>query len=89
MPTIGFTANVAKYVDVSPPRLTGDTVRAALEDLFAINPKLRSYVLDDQGAVRTHVVVFVNGEAIADRATLSEAVKDDDEIFIAQALSGG
>lgn len=52
-------------------------------------PRVRGYVLDDQGAVRRHVAIFLNGELIRDRAGLSDAVSGNDEIFVAQALSGG
>jgi len=89
MATVGFTANVGRYVGHTPERVSGATVREALDALFALNPKLRGYILDDQGGVRTHVVVFVNGEAIADRTRLTDTIGDDDELFIAQSLSGG
>ncbi|HLB35267.1 MAG TPA: hypothetical protein VJL31_01715 [Gemmatimonadales bacterium] len=32
----------------------------------------RPYVLDDQGAVRRHMVVFVNGRQITHRTRLSD-----------------
>ena len=60
-------------------------MRAVFEQV----PKLRSYILDDQGAVRTHVVIFVDGIAIHDRKQLSDSVRPDSEIFVMQALSGG
>jgi sulfur carrier protein ThiS len=50
---------------------------------------LRGYVLDDQGAVRRHVAVYVNGTAIRDRAKLSDPVVPKDEIYVFQALTGG
>jgi hypothetical protein len=46
-------------------------------------------VLDDQGAVRAHMVVFVDGHQIRDRRHLSDPVSPDGEIYVAQALSGG
>lgn len=64
-------------------------MRAALESVFAENPRLRSYVLDDQGRVRHHVVVFIGSQRIKDPTTLSDAVSETDEIFVMQALSGG
>ncbi len=33
--------------------------------------------------------IFVNGQQIADRVHLSDAVADTDELYIMQALSGG
>ena len=43
--------------------------------------------LDDQGVLRKHMVVFVNGNAIGDRATLSDPVPKDAEVYVMQALS--
>ena len=47
------------------------------------------YVLDDQGALRKHVNVFVDNRMISDRVALSDAVAEDSEVFVMQALSGG
>lgn len=64
-------------------------MREALEAVFVQLPALRGYILDDQGAVRHHVVVFVDGASVRDRRALSDAVRPDSEIFVMQALSGG
>jgi molybdopterin converting factor small subunit len=89
MPRVVFTANLQRHVSAPPSQAAGNTVRAALESAFAANPRLRGYVLDDQGQVRHHVVVFVNGQGIQDPVTLSDQVNETDEIFVMQALSGG
>ncbi len=89
MPRVAFTPHLHRFLDAPPRDVTGTTVRAALEAVFAANPRLRGYVLDDAGRVRPHVTVFVGGQALADRAGLSDAVGDDTEIFVLQALSGG
>jgi hypothetical protein len=67
----------------------GSTVRAVLDAAFAANERARGYVLDERGAVRWHMLVFVNGEPIQDRINLSDAVPPDGEVYIMQALSGG
>ena len=67
----------------------GATVREALDAVFVTNPGLRGYVLDDQGRLRRHVVVFVNGEMIEDRERMSDRVEPSSELFVMQALSGG
>jgi molybdopterin converting factor small subunit len=61
-------------------------VVAAIDEQF---PGLAAYLVDDAGALRKHVNVFVGDQLVRDRQTLSDAVKDNDEIFILQALSGG
>jgi len=89
MPTVQFTANLARQTNAPTCEVAGETVRESLDAVFALHPALRGYVLDDQGSVRKHVVVFVDGTAITDRARLSDAVNPTSEIFVMQALSGG
>jgi hypothetical protein len=67
----------------------GRTVREVLEAAFAENPQARGYVLDDQGGLRRHMMIFVGGRMIANRAELSDRVGPEDTVDIMQALSGG
>ena len=64
-------------------------MREALEEVFAANPRARGYVLDDQGALRKHMQVFVDGEMVRDRTGLSDPVGEASEVYVMQALSGG
>ncbi len=89
MPRVTFTQNIQRHVPCPPTEADGGTVREVLERVFAANPRARDYVLDDQGAVRRHMVVFVNGRQIRDRTHLSDAVPSDGEVCVMQALSGG
>lgn len=67
----------------------GDSVRAILDTIFARHEELRSYILDDQGHVRRHVVIFLNDQPIQDRTSQSDTVGEHDHVFVFQALSGG
>jgi hypothetical protein len=67
----------------------GQTVGEALESVFLGQPQLRGYLLDDQGRVRQHVMIFVDDRMLADRQRLSDPVEPDSEIHVMQALSGG
>lgn len=69
--------------------VAGTTVREALAGLFAEHPVLRDYVVDERGALRHHVVAFVNGSPVLDKVTLNEPVPADGELYLFQALSGG
>jgi sulfur carrier protein ThiS len=89
MPRIAFTPNLRRHLACPGTEARGATVRAALDDVFATNPRLRGYLLDEHGRLRKHVAVFVNGQAIADRIALSDALAPEDEVFVFQALSGG
>lgn len=89
MPSVHFTANLQRHVACPPRQVEGTTVRACLDAVFADNPRARGYVLDEHGAVRHHMNVFVDGEQVADRVGLTDAVGPDSEIYVMQALSGG
>jgi molybdopterin converting factor small subunit len=89
MVQVSFTKNLQRHVSCPTVEAAGATVREVLDAVFSANPRVRSYVLDDQAALRKHMAVFVNGEQIADRVGLSDAVPDGAEIYIMQALSGG
>jgi molybdopterin synthase sulfur carrier subunit len=89
MPTVTFTPNIQRHVSCPPMEVMGDTVRSALDAVFEGNPQARGYVLDDQGGVRQHMVVFVDGQQVRDRQHLTDPVTPAGEIYVAQALSGG
>jgi hypothetical protein len=46
-------------------------------------------VLDEQGHLRKHVVIFVDGARVRERETLSDPVATAREIHVLQALTGG
>jgi hypothetical protein len=50
---------------------------------------VRGYVLDEQGMLRTHVNVFVDGTQVADRTLMDDPLGPTSEIHVIQALSGG
>jgi molybdopterin synthase sulfur carrier subunit len=50
---------------------------------------VRSYVLDERGALRKHVCIFADGVRLPHAATLSHAIKPDATLYVMQALSGG
>ncbi len=89
MTTLSFTPNLLRHVDTPSARVVGATVRQVLEGYFQANPRVRGYVLDDQDALRKHVAIFLNEEMIRDRVELSDPVRENDDIFVVQALSGG
>lgn len=89
MPRVVFTANLQKHVDCPPSDVAGRTVREVLDAVFTQQPRVRNYVLDEHGAVRKHVIVYINSQIVRDREKLSDPVADDETIYVLQALSGG
>ena len=89
MAQVVFTPNLQRHVNCPPSVADASSVREALDLVFAANPQLRSYVVDEQGRLRKHINVYVNDRMVNDRTALSDAVAPSDEIFVFQALSGG
>ncbi len=64
----------------------GATLAEALEDLDRCHPGLRFRIIDEQGAIRPHIKIFVNREQALD---LARPLGGSDEILVIAALSGG
>lgn len=64
-------------------------MREVLAQVFAAQERLGFYVLDEQGSLRKHMMVLIDGQRIKDRDRLSDPVKPASEIYVMQALSGG
>ena len=89
MARIVFTPNIQRLVECPEAEAAGGSVREVLDTVFASNPQARSYVLDDQAALRRHMTIFVDGRAIRDRVRLSDPVAVGSTVYVFQALSGG
>jgi hypothetical protein len=89
VPRIRVAKAFRRHVDCPDRLVEGSTVRAALDHYFDAYPAVRSYVLDEHGVVRKHVVIFRDDEQIVDRSAQTDAVADDTIIYVFQALSGG
>jgi hypothetical protein len=90
MPQVEFTTQLQRHVP--SPRCEvphAATVRAALDAVFDEHRALRGYVLDEQGHLRKHVVIFVDGQRLRDRVGLSDPLRPDSRIHVLQSLTGG
>jgi molybdopterin synthase sulfur carrier subunit len=89
MPSVTFAPALTRHVACPPQQVDAATVRAALDEAFRAAPTLRGYVLDEQGAVRKHVAVFINGDMIARESAPARALAPGDRLMVIQALTGG
>jgi hypothetical protein len=87
--TVRFTESIQRHVQCPTREIAGATVRDVLERYFADNARARGYVLDDQGHLRRHMAIFIDGRQIRDRQGLTDATADDSTVDLVQALSGG
>ena len=65
---------------------SGATIADVLTDLDGRYPGIRFRMVNEVGALRPHVRIFINRELTTD---LSRALAPEDEVVILQALSGG
>jgi hypothetical protein len=89
VPKVIFTSNLQRHLDCPETAVAQGTVASALAQVFSAQPRARSYVLDEQGQLRKHVTVFVDGRRVRDRERLTDAVGESSEVYVMQALTGG
>ena len=89
MPKVSFTAALERFLSAPSVEVEAVTLSEALAAVFTSKPTLRGYLLDDQGALRCHVAVYINGWPVKDRTGLTDPLSPRDEIYVFQALTGG
>ena len=89
MASVHFTPNLARHTECPTATLSATTVAELLERYFERWPGVRGFVLDDQGEVRKHIKVLVDGRNLRDRHRLSDGLAENSEVYVFQALSGG
>jgi molybdopterin converting factor small subunit len=65
------------------------TAAQVIEAVAREHPGLRDRVLDEQGELRRHVNIFIDGENARFLGGLSAHVSPDSEMWIHPSLSGG
>ncbi len=90
MATINFTSALKRfYPDLKPVQINASTIHDVLTELNQHYPHLSDFLVDEHGALRQHINVFIGDIMINDRETLTDKVPEKAEILIFQALSGG
>ena len=89
MARVVFSSHIMRHVAVADSDVDAATLREALEAVFARHGAARGYVLDEQGHLRKHVAIFIDGRRVRERAVLDVPVAHAAEIHVLQALTGG
>jgi molybdopterin synthase sulfur carrier subunit len=66
-------------------RILGATIVELITGLEDRHPAVRGWILDERGAIRRHINVYVNGERGSDYTP----VEPDDRVDVLPAISGG
>ena len=85
----GFLTDFTNGVSGIELKSSPTTVRQALDELWNLHVGLRDRVVTEQGQLRQHVNVFLDGENIRRKELLETAVGKNSEITILPSVSGG
>jgi hypothetical protein len=89
MVSVRFTPQLRRFTETPALDCPATTLHEALSAAFTLNPRLRGYLLDDQGHVRPNVAIFIDGRRCADDEAQSDPLAPDSQVWVMQALSGG
>ncbi len=90
MPYVKFTKNLERFFPgLKDTAVEARTVAEVVAAVDARWPGLAGYIVDERGALRQHVNIFVGEDMVADRDALSDPLDSTSRVFIFQALSGG
>ena len=70
---VSLAKALQRHAECPPAQIEGTSLRSVLDGYFGRHPAARSYVLDERGAVRKHIAVFVNDTLITDRVRTQRA----------------
>ena len=68
---------------------SGKTLGDLIADIERRHPGFRSRVLDDAGAIRTYVNVYIGEDDARTRGGTSAAIPDGTEVMVIPAMAGG
>lgn len=85
MPTVTLRSPLKQRAGRDSVEVAGATLSDVVEGLERVAPALRGWVTDEQGRIRRHVNVFINGEP----AEPGDAVGPSDRVDIIHAITGG
>ena len=85
----GFLTDFTNGVSGIELKSSPTTVREALNELWQMHIGLRDRVVTEQGQLRQHVNIFLNGENVRRKELLDTPVSEHGEITILPSVSGG
>jgi MoaD family protein len=85
MPTVKLYANLRKLAGTKELLITGETVGAIVSELAQQKPPVGAVILEN-GELRQHIIVTLNGHNITDLGT---PVTEQDIVAIFPPIAGG
>jgi len=90
MPKVQFTKALNRFFNnLQAVEVEASNIKNLVNEVEKKFPGMSDYILENNGALRKHVNIFIGENMIKDRIQLSDKIQTNDEIYIMQALSGG
>lgn len=90
MAHVHFTPHLRQFFDLPEVHeVAAEDVASLVRALDVRWPGLGFYITDEQGRLRQHVALWVDGRQVKDRQALSDAVTPASSVYVLQSLSGG
>ncbi len=90
MPRIKFTSALKRFFpDLRDIEVEGSKLSELIHNINLSFPGISNYIVEENGNLREHVNIYLDGKMIQDRDQLSDKVDDKNEVVIFQAISGG
>jgi hypothetical protein len=90
MATVHFTQHLRRFFpELTTLESSAPSVAALVSEIDARHRGLASYLVDERGALRKHVNIFVDNRFVRDREHLSDTLGPASQVHVFQALSGG
>jgi molybdopterin synthase sulfur carrier subunit len=86
---IAFTPHLRAVGPTAAALYAGATLGEVFDAVAGDYPRLKDYVLDDQGRLRKHIAIFVDGVMRPRETALALPLSETSEVYVFQALSGG
>ena len=68
---------------------TGATLRDVIADIDRRHPGFAAHVLDEKGALRTYVNVYIGEDDARSKGGVSASVPEGSEVMVIPAMAGG
>jgi sulfur-carrier protein len=89
MPTVYVPTVMRKCVGGnSSLKVSGQTVKEVMNEVYSSYPALASEILDKEGKIKPFVAVFINSTALNELAQ-DAPMRADDEVHLIPAIAGG
>lgn len=89
MVRVSFTENLQRHVRCEPMEVAAGTLADVLARVFERYPVLESYLLDDQGELRRHVMLAIDRQLVQGVLPRRRRLNAGSRLHVMQALSGG